>query len=166
VNGLSRAIASGAAGALAVTAIHEAGRDRIRAAPRMDVYGKRALRKLGVRRRGKDLERAALVSDLLANAAFYAIAAGGPPWRAPWRGLALGAAAGVGALWLGPRLGIGRWPSRRRDRTAAMTVAWYALGGLASGLVARAIAGPRTPVRDARWEVFEHTSSPSFPALR
>jgi hypothetical protein len=67
---------------------------------------------------------------------------------------------------MGPRIGLGRRPSRRTERTAALTVAWYAAGGLAAGLVARAIAPPQTPVRDARWEGFERTISPSFPAVR
>jgi hypothetical protein len=165
VSQLTRALASGAAGAVAITALHEAGRERIRDAPRMDLYGKRALRKLGVRRRGASLYRAALVGDLVANACLYALAAAGRPLRAPWRGLALGTLAGAGALWLGPRLGLGQWPARRRERTAALTVGWYALGGLASGLVARALAARATPVRRARWEVFEPARSRSFPAL-
>lgn len=161
-----RALASGAAGSIAVTTIHEAARGRMRDAPRMDLYGKRGLKKLGVKRRGKELERAALLSDLVANAAFYALASAGLPRRAPWRGVALGALAGASALWLGPRLGLGKRPSRRTEETAAMTVAWYAAGGLVAGLMARALAPPQTPTRPARWEEFPHTYAPSFPAVR
>jgi hypothetical protein len=172
--GLLRALVVGAIGSAVLTAVHEAGRARLAHAPRMDVFGKRALRRAGVRARGRELERYALGGDLLANAAFYAFAARGLPRRAPWRGLALGLAAGAGALALPQRLGLGKRPSRRHTSTAALTVAWYTLGGLAAGLASRGLSAQRalaprripagaatigghTLTRGARWYPFPAT---------
>jgi hypothetical protein len=58
------------------------------------------------------------------------------------RGLALGIAAGIGAVALTPVLGL---PRRHRGitlRTQAMTVALYALGGLAAGAMASLLDRP------------------------
>jgi hypothetical protein len=49
-------------------------------------------------------------------------------------GAALGLAAGVGAVALPERMGLGSAPSARTNETKAMTVAWYLAGGLAAGL--------------------------------
>jgi hypothetical protein len=151
VTGLLRAIAAGASGAGTLTALHQAGRARLRHPPRMDVYGKRVLKRAGVRARGEALEREALAGDLLANGVFYALVAAARPRLAPWGGLGLGLAAGLGALLLPQRLGLGRRPARARRSTALLTVAWYAAGGLAAGLVARALAGAPAPTAGARW---------------
>jgi hypothetical protein len=120
----------------------------------MDVYGKRVLKRAGVRARGKALEREALVGDLVANGLFYALLARARPRTAPWSGLALGLAAGLGALLLPQRMGLGRRPAHARRSTALLTVAWYAAGGLAAGLAARALARAPTPTRGARWQAF------------
>jgi hypothetical protein len=56
------------------------------------------------------------------------------------RGLTLGALAGLGAVALAPRLGAGCAPGERTLGSTAAAVAGCALGGLAAGLVTRAIA--------------------------
>jgi hypothetical protein len=160
-----RALAAGAAGAAALTGIHELGRNVLDDAPRMDLFGRRALKKAGVRRRGKRLYEAALVSDLASNALFYAFTSAGRPDAAPWRGLALGALAGAAALAGGPALGLGKKPALSTPNTAALTVAWYAVGGLVAGLVARSLfpragTGLRAGAaaghtRDGRWRRFD-----------
>jgi hypothetical protein len=163
---MARSLAAGAAGAAALTGIHELGRSWLDDAPRMDLFGRRALKKAGVRRRGRKLYEAALASDLASNALFYALTSAGRPDVAPWRGLALGALAGAGALAGGPALGLGRKPALATPSTAALTVAWYALGGLVAGLVARSLF-PRAPAgglvagraeghtRPSRWRRFD-----------
>jgi hypothetical protein len=159
---LLRGLAAGAAGAAAVTALHQTARPALRHPPRMDVLGKRALKRAGVRLHGRELEQAALAGDLLANTAYFALAAAGLPRNAPWRGLALGVAAGVGALFVPQRVGLGSRPSRAEASTAALTVAWYAAGGLVAGLVARSLLGQRhghaSITRAARWEPFPSTA--------
>jgi hypothetical protein len=140
------ALAGGAAGAVALTLVHEAARRAVPDAPRMDVLGERAIA-AGIRATGAEpppeprLHGAALVGDLAANTAYYALVGVGDPDGAVGRGLLLGLAAGLGAVLLPGPLGLGTGPSRRTPRTAVMTVAWYALGGLVAGAAYRGLRG-------------------------
>ena len=140
------ALAGGAAGAAALTAVHEAARRALRDAPRMDVLGERAIA-AGLRAAGAEpppeprLHSAALVGDLVSNSAYYALVGAGGPDGAVTRGAALGLVAGLGAVLLPGPLGLGTGPSRRTPQTAAMTVAWYTLGGVVAGLVYRSLRG-------------------------
>jgi hypothetical protein len=140
-NGLGKGLAAGAFGALVLTAVHQLGRAALADPPRMDVVGRRAVRRsarpLGARVSKRDAQRWALIGDLAANALYYAVATRGSPQLAPWRGTMLGALAGLGGVFLPGPLGLGRRPSRRHASTAALTVAWYAIGGLAAGIAAR-----------------------------
>jgi hypothetical protein len=131
-----KALVTGAAGAATVTLAHEVVRQLVPRAPRMDTLGMKALAKtlraLGVSPpRGRRLRGYTLVADLLSNAMYYApIALSG---RQPWlRGLALGTAAGLGAVLLPPVLGLPRRHRRLTLRTQAIAVGLYALGGLAA----------------------------------
>lgn len=146
-NGAGRALAAGAFGAIVLTAIHQLGRATMEHPPRMDVVGRRALRRgakpLGVRLGKRDAQRWSLAGDLVSNALYYALATRGSPANAPWRGALLGAVAGLGGVFLPGPLGLGRRPSRARTSTSASTVAWYALGGLAAGLAARRMGWER-----------------------
>jgi hypothetical protein len=134
---LAAALISGSAGALAVTAVHQLARRRVRYAPRMDVLGMRAIargtHRLGKRPpTGRTLYRATLAGDLLSNTAYYStVALAGR--HATRTGAALGIAAGVGALLLPPVMGLGRPPHAGAWSNRLMTVAWYTLGGLAAG---------------------------------
>ena len=146
--GLGRALAAGAVGAAAVTLANEVGRRTLAEAPRLDLLGTRAVSKLtspgGVRRfvpgQRKELWRTALAGDLAANALLYAFVAPGRSPRPVARGLFLGTLAGVGAVLLAPKLGLGHRPSNATVETALLTVAWYAIGGVAAGVAARALA--------------------------
>ena len=132
---LAAALISGAAGALAVTAVHQLARRRVRYAPRMDVLGMRAIARHRLGKRpptGRTLYRATLAGDLLSNTAYYStVALAGR--HATRTGAALGIAAGVGALLLPPVMGLGRPPHAGAWSNRLMTVAWYTLGGLAAG---------------------------------
>jgi hypothetical protein len=137
---------TGATGAATVTLAHEVVRQLVPKAPRMDRLGMSALskglRKLGLSApHGRRLRGYTLAGDLLANALFYApVALSG---RRPWlRGLMLGTLAGLGAVALTPVLGLPRRHRGLTRRTQAMTVALYALGGLAAGLVATLLDRP------------------------
>jgi hypothetical protein len=143
-----RSLASGAIGALAVTAINEGARRRIPHAPRMEVIGMRALsaavQALGGRPpRGRKLFRETLGADLLSNTIYYALVGAGSRQTRLSRGILLGAAAGLGAVILPPRLGLGRPPGNRRPVTPLMTVAWYTAGGVAAALAGRILEGRR-----------------------
>jgi hypothetical protein len=145
-NRLLRSLGSGVLGSVALTALHETTRRVAPHPPRMDVIGMRALaaamRAVGRRPPGRrTLFYETLAGDLVSNALYYALVApgrGGRSWR---RGLALGAAAGVGAVVLPPLLGLGRPPRRRSPETPAMTVALYTVGSLVATAAARALLG-------------------------
>lgn len=141
MNGLP-ALASGVAGALTLTAVHETARKNLSAAPRMDVLGMRAISKslqaVGSSVPKSDqLHQVALAGDVLANSAYYSLVALGKPETAPTRGALLGLAAGIGAVLLPGPIGLGEAPSNRTTATQAMTVGWYVLGGLAAGVAYR-----------------------------
>jgi hypothetical protein len=137
----ARALAAGLAGAAVVTALNEGGRRTLRAAPRAELLGMRAVRKVagrfGVRPSRGEAFGVSLAGELLSNGVYYALPAFA---RRPLRtGLLLGALAGAGAVALPPRLGLGSWPTRRSRRTRTLSFAWYLAGGLAAGIVARAL---------------------------
>jgi hypothetical protein len=137
-----RALSGGVAGALVLTSLHEAARRLLPHAPRMDVIGERALRRsveaLGRRSpRGRRLFRATLAGELLSNTLYYGMvgAAGGS--RVLRTGVLLGFAAGLGAVLLPPRLGLGHPPGEKAPVTPLLTLAWYTAGGLAAAAAIR-----------------------------
>lgn len=143
---LTQALAAGASGAAALTLLHESARRVVEDAPRMDVLGMRAIaggfESIGARTPPEPrLHRLALAGDLASNSAYYALVGVGGADGAVTRGALLGFAAGLGAVLLPGPLGLGTAPSRRTPATAAMTVAWYAFGGLVAGAAYRALAG-------------------------
>ena len=147
-NSMLRSLASGAIGALALTAINEGARRRIPHAPRMEVIGMRALsaavRTFGGRpARGRKLFRETLGADLLSNTIYYGLVGAVARQTRLSRGILLGAAAGLGAVLLPPMLGLGRPPGNRRPATPLMTVAWYTAGGVAAALAGRMLEGKR-----------------------
>ena len=140
---------SGMAGAVALTAVHQAARMMTDAAPRMDVVGMRAIARgtggSGMADESADVDRsehgalynAALAGDLLLNSAYYAMAT---TWT---RGAAMGLAAGVGALIAPQKLGLGDPPHSDLLSNKVMTVAWYVVGGLAAAWTAQCLARRR-----------------------
>lgn len=140
---LNDSIVSGLAGAAALTAVHQAARAVTDSAPRMDVLGMRALSTRASREEAtapgshKGLYRAALAGDLLFNSAYYSLA------RTYKRGLAMGVLAGVGALVLPQRLGLGAAPKSELLSNQLMTVAWYTIGGLVAAATAQRLAHRR-----------------------
>lgn len=146
---MTAALLSGAAGATGLTLLHETIRRAVPDAPRMDVLGERAivtgLRAVGVETPPEpQLHTAALVGDLVANTAYYSLVGLGGRDGAVTRGGLLGLAAGLGAVLLPGPLGLGTRLSGRTPRTAAMTVAWYTVGGLIAGAVYRCLHSDRS----------------------
>lgn len=137
---MGRAAAAGIAGAVALTAIHQAARMFTANAPRMDVLGRRAIAAT-LDRSNKPvpdettLQRWALGGDLVANSLYYSLVAAGRREGAWLRGAALGLAAGAGALLLPQRLGLGAPPRSFSIANQVMTIAWYTIGGLAAAAV-------------------------------
>lgn len=132
-----QSLLGGAAGAMALTAIHQAGKATLPHAPRADVLGRRIIAK-PVRALGGEppvggrLQGAALAVDLLSNSLWYALLGLGAR-RHLWRNASLlGLAAGIGAVAVPPILGLGSKPTARTNQTIAMTITYYLLGGLAA----------------------------------
>lgn len=142
---MGKALLSGAAGACALTLLHETAKRRIEEAPRADVLGMRALAKV-LHMGGKQppenerLFRWALVGDLLSNTLYYSAVGNGDSKLVWLRGALLGLSAGVGAVALPGRIGLGDAPSNRTRATQVMTVLWYLVGGLAAAATSRALS--------------------------
>jgi len=136
------ALASGAVGAAALTGLHQLATLLSEDSPRMDVVGRRAIVR-SIRAAGGtppppySLQRWALAGDLLANSAYYSLVACGREPRVWARAMALGVAAGVGALVLPARLGLGDPPRSGRLPNKVMTISWYLAGALAAAGASR-----------------------------
>jgi hypothetical protein len=136
--GIARALVSGVTGALALTTIHELGRRGFSGAPRMDEVAMRALRRIlpGRQRDPRRLHQLALAGDLISNSVYYSLVSA-PTRKATWtRAAALGTAAGVCALILPERLGLGAPQNSDRRANQLMTIGWYLAGALAAAFVA------------------------------
>jgi hypothetical protein len=139
---MNDALLSGAAGAAALTAVHQAARMITDDAPRMDIVGMRALTR-GAEVADTDLPRdnrlynMTLAGDLIFNSAYFALAT---TWT---RGAALGLLAGVGALVLPQKMGLGNPPRSELLSNQIMTVSWYVLGGLTAACTAQYLARKR-----------------------
>lgn len=141
------ALGPGFAGALSVTLAHEGARRVLAHPPRMDVVGKRTLKKgarwFGLRpSHGKRLYWQALVGDLAANSVYYALVAVGHPRRPYFRAVVLGGLAGLGAVLLPPVLGVSPRIRRTRLSTSLFTMAWYLLGGVGAARATRSLTTP------------------------
>ena len=137
------ALISGAAGAVALTAVHQAARAFTENAPRMDVVGMRALAR-GATAAGSEAPKthaglygATLAGDLIANSVYFSLA------TTYTRGTVLGIMAGIGALVLPERIGLGVPPKSELLSNQVMTVAWYLVGGLAAAATAQCLAARR-----------------------
>jgi hypothetical protein len=131
------ALASGLAGACAVTLMNESIRRFDAEAPRLDLLGMRALGKLVA---PDNLRAKALAGDIASNTLYYSIVAAAPPDNAPACGAALGFGAGIGAVMLPGPLGLGRDATNRDTKTRVLSVVYYTAGGLLAGMLFRSLA--------------------------
>ncbi|GAB2585240.1 hypothetical protein [Spirosoma areae] len=132
------ALGSGLIGAVALTVLHETARQFIPSAPRADILGMRAIKKVMESTDEEppaddELHTWALGGDILSNALYYSLIGLSKPKDALLTGAALGIAAGVGGVALPGPMGLGTAPTSRTEATIAMTIGWYLVGGLATG---------------------------------
>ncbi|MVM29075.1 hypothetical protein GO755_03455 [Spirosoma sp. HMF4905] len=130
-------LGSGLIGACVLTALHETARQFIDKAPRADILGMRAIKKVMEKADAEppaddELHDWALGGDVVSNTLYYSLIGLAKPKDALLAGAALGVVAGVGAVGLPGPLGLGTAPSNRTPTTAAMTIGWYLIGGLAT----------------------------------
>lgn len=108
-----RALINGLAGACALTVAHELVRKSKPNAPRLDILGMRSVSKImtafGIEPpTGETLKKYALVTDIVSNALMFS-AVGGKPGISPWlKGINLGLMAGVGAVTMPEKAGLGK----------------------------------------------------------
>jgi hypothetical protein len=111
----------------------------------MDLLGMMALSKI-MRSAGKTpppenkLYLYTLIGDLLSNAAYYSLAGVGGRKRLLQKGLGLGIAAGLGALFLPKPLHLNEQYSNRTPRTQALTVSYYLIGSLVAAALMKTLA--------------------------
>jgi len=134
---------AGLGGAVALNVLHESLKKHDRNMPRIDILGEEALEKSldyfdAEIDSEQNLYKATLAGDILSNALYYsAIGAGAPQYVWP-RAVAIGLAAGVGAITLPEPLGLDDKPVARSAKTKALTIGYYVVGALVTAAIVKA----------------------------
>lgn len=129
-------IVGGLAGAATLTILNETVRRFDAEAPRLDLLGRNAVAKLvkgnavAPLRLIKNSKQIALAGDLISNSLYYAMAESPTKKQTLIRGALLGTVAGVGAVTLAKPMGIDPHIGEQPNKTKALTVAYYLIGGL------------------------------------
>lgn len=137
-------IAGGMAGAAALNILHETVKHLDHMAPRIDLVGEEALTEIiksagAEPPKGNSLYAATLAGDILSNTLYYSLIGVGKKRNLLLRGAGYGLAAGVGALVLTKPLGLSDAPVTRSNKTKALTVAWYFIGGLVAAMTIKSL---------------------------
>lgn len=125
----------GLAGAIALNVVHQIAKKVDKDAPQIDKIGEEAVSK-SIKRvgynppKGNKLFMATLVSDVIANATYFSLIGNGNKGNLFLRGIVYGTMAGIGALKLTKPLGLDDQPVNKTNKTKAMTIGWYLLGGI------------------------------------
>ena len=138
------ALLAGAAGATALTLVHEGTRQIVSTAPRVDIIGRKlvsyAFYQTGNAAPDKEKHYAiAMMGDLVSNALYYSLVGWGRSSSALTKGLWLGVGGGVAAVVAPQYLDLPEEPVSRESSTTLMTIGWYTLGGVVTGWVAQRI---------------------------
>lgn len=134
------ALISGFAGAAILNLVHETARQFSDKAPRVDLLGQQAITEtykyFGANPpENNELYAMALAGDVTSNTVYYSLVAAGGANNSIAAGAALGVAAGLGAVYLPDKVGLKKKYSAKTTERAAMTIAYYTLGGVTAGLV-------------------------------
>jgi hypothetical protein len=134
----------GLAGACALTLINQVASKIDKQAPRLDLLGMNAVAKFFKGPKSapflvQKLLPMSVAGDLVSNTLYYALASGRSKDQTLLKGLALGIAAGLGAVALPKPLGLDESTTNLTRRTQAMTIAWYTIGGLVAAMIINAI---------------------------
>lgn len=135
-----KSIASGLAGAAALTLIHNFFKGKVKDAPRIDEMGMEALKKMF----GKDtfsdkdeLYKMSILSDILSNGLAYSLASMSKKYPV-WAGTMIGALIGVGTTSIPQQLGLKKDFAAKTVRTTIMSILYYTTGGATSGMLIKA----------------------------
>ena len=143
-----RNIMGGLAGAIALNVLHEVVRKFIKDAPHVHIIGEQALsksmRELNLEPpTGQTLYFSTLAGDVIANSVYFSLIGKSKRENLLGTGLLYGIAGGLGAVLLSKPLGLDDRPVNRTTKTTAMTIGYYALGGLVAATVIRELKKKR-----------------------
>jgi hypothetical protein len=128
-------LTSGLISSIALTLMHQALKNNVSDAPRMDKLGMQALKKAGVDAGSKENQYyTAMAGDIAGNAGYYSMV-GKYPEYSVLAGAALGAMAGIGAITLPEKMGLKKKYSGATTKTKWLTLGLYVSAGLIAGAV-------------------------------
>lgn len=134
---------AGLGGAVALNLLHESLKHKDKDMPRVDLVGEEALQK-GLEYFGTEIKdentlyKATLASDIISNAMYYSMIGKGGAANVFPRALAIGLAAGVGAVTLPEPMGLDDEPVTKTNKTKALTVGYYIAGALVTAAIIKA----------------------------
>jgi len=142
---LSSAI-GGLAGAATLTVLNETVKQFDKDAPRLDLLGMNAVAKVVKGPKGKPLKEkvqpASLAADMISNALYYAMAKANNKQNTYLRGALLGLGAGLSAIAVAKPLNEND-ATNKTQKTQAMTIAYYIVGGLVAAAVINLLGGKK-----------------------
>ncbi len=132
-------ILAGVGGAVMLNILHESLKHTNENMPRIDLVGTEALQK-SLNYIGQSIDDpkklyfATLAGDLVSNGAYYSLIFynGKHIWT---KAVALGLAAGVGAVVLPEKLGLDDQPVAKNNTVKAFTIGYYVFGALAAATI-------------------------------
>jgi len=141
---LIKNMVGGFAGAIALNILHETVKRIDHDAPRVDLIGEEGLNKILEKSgttplHGNGLFVATLAGDIISNGLYYSQIGVGKKKHLLVRGAVYGVAAGAGALLLTKPIGLSDAPVTRTQKTKALTIGYYLLGGLVTALCIKAL---------------------------
>lgn len=135
---------AGLGGAIALNILHESLKKSGKNMPRIDKLGEEALQK-GLRYAGSEINDesklygATLGADLISNALYFSLIGAGDKKHIWPKAIALGLAAGSGAITLPEPLGLDAKPVAKNTKVKTLTVGYYLFGALVTGCILKAI---------------------------
>jgi len=130
---------AGLAGAIALNVLHESLKKKSPDMPRVDLLGEDALQKAlhyfgaDIQNKG-NLYQATLAGDILGNTLYYSLIGAGN-LKYLWPKVAvMGLSAGIGAVTLPEPMGLDPEPVAKNNQVKALTVGYYLLGAVVTGL--------------------------------
>ena len=139
-----RNLLAGAAGATALNVLHESLKKKSPDMPRVDLLGEDALQKAlnyfgGSIGSKANLYKATLAGDVVGNTLYYSlIGTGNQKYLWP-KVIFMGLSAGIGAVTLPEPLGLDPEPVAKNNQVKVLTVVYYLLGAVVTGLVLNAM---------------------------
>ena len=137
---LAKNLLAGLTGAVALNILHETLKKTSQDMPRIDLLGEEALQK-GLNLFGYEISDddnlylATLGADIVSNASYYSMIGAGSNKQIWPKAIALGLAAGIGAVTLPKPIGLNPEPVARNIKVSALTIAYYLAGALVTASV-------------------------------